>query len=126
MGGKLRFARKQCKKPQVICINGRRNMLHASRSVRYFEATSSVLLESLTAMTSLLECFTFLTQVSSLGILLFDVNGSDAECKHWSTMTSYWILREFMKRRIRFVYFFDSITDTFGFLRGDKVLLAYF
>ena len=25
---------------------------------------------------------------------------SDAECKHWSTMTSYWISREFMKRRI--------------------------
>ena len=25
---------------------------------------------------------------------------SDAECKHWSTMTSYWISREFMKRSI--------------------------
>ena len=53
-------------------------MLHASRSVRYFEATSSLLLESLTAMTSLFECFTFLTQVSSLDILLFDVNGGTA------------------------------------------------
>ena len=36
---------------------------------------------------------------------------SDAECKHWSTMTSYRISREFTKRRIRWPWEFAPLSN---------------